>query len=183
MRVVVTGTSGSGKTTLAGKLAARLGLERIELDAINWLPGWVGLNETDPAEFRRRVAQAVTAERWVVAGNYENSRPIVWARATHLVWLDYSRAVVMRRVIGRSVARALSGEELWPGTGNREDFRRWLDKEHPIRWAWDTFERRRANTQARLAEPMAAHLKVARLRRPREAEALLASDWFEPPRP
>jgi len=47
--------------------------------------------------------------------------------------------VVMRQVLWRSFSRALSKRELWPGTGNKELFRRWLDKEHPIRWAWDTW--------------------------------------------
>ena len=49
----------------------------------------------------------------------------------------------MRRVIWRSFSRAVTGRELWAGTGNREEFRRWLDKEHPIRWAWDTWAKNR----------------------------------------
>ena len=40
MRIVVVGTSGAGKTTLARRIAALLMLPHIELDAINWQPGW-----------------------------------------------------------------------------------------------------------------------------------------------
>ena len=56
MRISVVGTSGSGKTTLAVRLAEALGLPRIELDAVNWQPNWVSLQQTNEAEFLRRPA-------------------------------------------------------------------------------------------------------------------------------
>ncbi len=174
MRIVVIGSSGSGKTTLARRLGAQLGLAFIELDAINWQAGWRDLNTHDPDEFVRRATAAAAGETWAVDGNYGLVRPALWARATHLIWLDYSRAVIMPRVIRRSLARALDGQELWPGTGNRERFADWLSPEHPIRWAWDTYRRRRAQYEALLAAPEYAHLDVRRLRHPREADRLLA---------
>ena len=170
MRVAVIGTSGAGKTTLGRALAAAMGVGFIEIDAINWGAGWRDLNTHDPEAFVQRTAAAVAAEAWVSDGNYGRVRPVVWARATHLVWLDYPRAVVMRRVLWRSLIRALGGKELWPGTGNRERFSQWLDKEHPIRWAWDTHARLRARMEAALADPANAHLAVLRLRHPREAK-------------
>jgi len=174
MRVVVVGSSGSGKTTLARDLGARLDLPFVELDAINWQAGWRDLNTHDPDEFVRRTAEATAGEAWVTDGNYGLVRALLWARATHLVWLDYSRAVIMPRVIRRSFARALDGQELWPGTGNRERFADWLSREHPIRWAWDTHGHRRAQFEALLAKPDYAHLDVRRLRHPREAKGLAA---------
>ena len=39
-RVVVVGVTSSGKSTLAEKLARCLGLNFIELDALNWEPNW-----------------------------------------------------------------------------------------------------------------------------------------------
>jgi adenylate kinase family enzyme len=174
MRIVVIGTSGSGKTTLARRLAEALHLPVIELDRINWLPGWRGLSADDPAEFVRRVDAATVGERWICDGNYSSAlRGTIWARATHIVWLDYPRHVVMRRVVGRSVRRAIDRRELWPGTGNREDWRKWLRASHPIRWAWSTWRRRRIETAARLSDPKYAHLRVVRLRQPREASAIL----------
>ena len=106
-------------------------------------------------------------------GNYGLVRPTIWRRATHLVWLDYDRPVIMARVIGRSIARALDRRELWAGTGNRESWRRWLRASHPIRWAWDTWKRRRARHEEMLATAEYAHLKVIRLRRPGEAADVL----------
>jgi adenylate kinase family enzyme len=182
MRVAVIGTSGSGKTTFAGALAARRGVPHIDLDAVTWQPGWVALHETDPDEFVRRCAAAMAGDDWVSCGNYIASRPPLLARATHLVWLDYPRAIVMARVIRRSFARALTHDELWPGTGNREDFRRWLDKGHPIRWAWDTHARRQRSYGAMFANPALAHLERVRITRPWEAAALIER-WGGPVSP
>ena len=81
----------------------------------------------------------------------------------------------MPRVIRRSFRRALSGDELWPQTGNRETFSRWLDKEHPIRWTWDTFARSRSIREALFASEDLAHARLHRFREPLEAEAWLGA--------
>ena len=171
MRIVVVGTSGSGKTTLAKALAAQLGLSYIELDAVNWQPGWRDLSRNDPDEFVRRVTLAVAVDTWVVDGNYGLVRESVWRRATHLVWLDYDRAVVMYRVIRRSLVRAILRTELW--AGNRERWLHMLRPSHPIRWAWNTWARRCQEYEERIGLSDYAHLVVLRLRRPRDAEELL----------
>lgn len=179
MRVLVTGTSGAGKTTMAKRLEKALALPRIELDAINWQAGWYGLNDKEPAEFARRVEAAIAAPAWIVDGNYGGVRAKIWERATHLLWLDYPRWRIMGRVIRRSMLRAIDRRELWPGTGNRESVTRWLDHDHPIRWAWSTAARRRRDYERYVADPAHAHLKVFRIRRSRDAEdavAVLARD-------
>jgi hypothetical protein len=93
-------------------------------------------------------------------------RDRVWQRATHLVWLDYERPVIMARVISRTLFRAVMRTELW--AGNRERWRQMLRPSHPIRWAWNTWESRRRETAERLAQRGCAHLVVLRLRRPSE---------------
>ena len=174
MRVVVIGSSGSGKSTFARRLSEACDLARIELDALNWGPGWLNRSADEPETFDRLVDEAIAADRWVADGNYRAAMVRTLPRATHVVWLDFARSVVMRRVIWRSFIRAAEGRELWPGTGNREDFRRWLDKEHPVRWAWDTYDRRRAQYEALFADPRLERLAKHRLRKPREAERLIA---------
>ena len=105
----------------------------------------------------------------MVDGNYGPVRDMVWQRATHLVWLDYERPVIMARVISRTFLRALLRTELW--AGNRERWRHLLRPSHPIRWAWNTWERRRRETAERLAQSECAHLVVLRLRRPTRSAA------------
>ncbi len=164
MRVVVVGTSGAGKTSMAKSIASMLNLPCIELDRLHWGSNWEALTATNPEEFVRRVSAATSGEAWVSDGNYDVVRDLIWRRATHLVWLDYSRAVVMYRVIKRSVARALDQEELW--AGNREHWRHWLHPSHPIRWAWSTWRGRRLRFEYLLEGAQYRHILVLRLRKP-----------------
>lgn len=173
MRIAVVGTSGSGKSTLAERLAAALDVSFIELDAIDWQPGWRDLKTYDRPEFIRRVTAAVSQDAWALAGNSSAVRDLIWGRATDLVWLDYPRSVVMRRVIWRSLVRAVGRMELWPGTGNRETWRMWLSPEHPIRWAWSTYHRRKREYAQRIADPKWSHLRVHHLTQPRQAAELV----------
>ncbi len=143
----------------------------MELDAINWQAGWRSLCAEHPDEFARRVDAATEGAAWVCDGNYGQVGPLIRARATHLIWLDYDRSVIMARVIRRSIARAFDSRPLW--ADNREDWRRWLHASHPIRWAWETWARRRTQLEAMLADEALGHLEVRRLRRPVEADALL----------
>ena len=171
VRIVVVGTAGAGKTTLAKAIAATLAIPHIELDALHWDPGWKSLSIADPDEFIRRVAAATSADAWVVDGNYGLVRGLTWRRATHLVWLDYDRPIIMARVIRRTIGRAVFRTELW--SGNIERWRHLLRPSHPIRWAWSTWRRRRAEIEALLGEDAQAHLAVRRLRRPAEANDLV----------
>ena len=113
------------------------------------------------------MAAALETEAWVADGNYGLVRDRVWQRATHLVWLDYRRSVIMVRVVSRSFLRAVLRTELW--AGNRERWRHMLRPSHPMRWAWSTWDRRRRETAERLAHKEYGHLVVLRLRRPTEA--------------
>ena len=113
------------------------------------------------------MAEAIRPEAWVVDGNYGPVRDGIWKRATHLVWLDYGRPLIMARVIRRSLKRAALRTELW--AGNRERWSQLVRSGHPIRWAWNSWARGRREAEERLARPEYARLTVLRLRHPREA--------------
>ena len=81
-RVCVIGSSCAGKTTFARRLAERLEVVHIELDAIFWLPGW---QERPRDEFRSLIGAAVAGERWVADGNYSRVQDLIWARATTII--------------------------------------------------------------------------------------------------
>jgi adenylate kinase family enzyme len=170
MRVVVTGLSGAGKSTLARALAAGLGVPHVELDALHWEPGWT---PAAPETFVARVSAATEGGAWVADGHYGGVRAMLWARATHLVWLDYERLPIMARVIRRTALRVAARQVLW--NGNRESWHSLLDPGHPIRWAWRHWRGRRAAIEALLAGGDYPGLRVIRLRHPSEARpAMLA---------
>ncbi len=116
-RIAIVGSSCAGKTTLSRKLEQLLGLQRIELDAINWQPNW---QELDYDEFYRLVDTASDADRWIIDGNY-NSRMngAVLKKADTIIWLNLPFWTVYRRLFSRLYQRIIKGEELW--NGNREN--------------------------------------------------------------
>ena len=170
-RIVIIGTSGSGKTTLAQRLADKLGLVHIELDALHWRPNW---GEAPLAEFRAHTAEAVSQEAWALDGNYSKVRDIVWARADTVVWLDYSLPRIMGQLLRRTLRRTFLREELW--AGNRE--RLWVSffsRDSILLWALTTYRRRRRDYPVLLALPEHSHLQTVRLRSPRETAVWLES--------
>ncbi len=173
-RVSVVGTSGSGKTTVARRLAGRLGVPHVELDALFHGPGW---QPADADAFLAAVDDATSGEGWVVDGNYRAvvGEGPVWARADTVVWLDLPRAVVMRQVVRRTLRRALRREELW--NGNREPVLglvRWDPGRSIVRWAWSTHAERRQQLEGAMGSPTCAHLMFVRLRSRAEIGAFLA---------
>jgi adenylate kinase family enzyme len=121
------------------------------------------------------VGEAIRGDEWITDGNYsQGALPQILPRASDVIWLDYSRAVIMARVLRRSFVRAIAGDELWAGTGNREDFRHWLQKDHPIRWTWDTYRGANAARSARFAGPELTHARKHRFKTPLETRRWLA---------
>lgn len=167
-RIVIVGTSSSGKTTLARALATKLGYRHIELDALHWGPRW------RPREsFRDDVVAATAGTRWIAEGNYRTVRDFVWSRATALVWLNYSFAVVFRRALWRTLTRGVLRRELY--NTNRESLvRGLLHPEGTFWWVIRSHRRRRREVRAALATAEFAHLEVFEIGDPVEADALIA---------
>ena len=142
LRVLVIGTSGSGKSTFAEKLAREAGIAHLELDLINWRPGWFDRSKEETEAFLADVDEATSQDGWVLAGNYSVTRPIVLPRVTHLVWMDLPLWLVLAQVIPRSIRRA-SSKNTDVFDGCREDWPRLIRADHPIRWALSTHHSRR----------------------------------------
>lgn len=172
-RVSVVGNSGSGKTSLARELAAALRAPLLELDSVFHLPDWTEL----PAdEFRARVTAFTRADRWVVDGNYSTVRPIVWARADTVVWVDPPHPVVMTRVVRRTLRRLVTREELW--NGNREPWSNILSLDPGrsiIAWSWTQRRKYRDRYSGAMADPEWAHMEFVPVRTRTDRRRLLAA--------
>ncbi|GAB4526334.1 MAG: hypothetical protein Fur0018_11550 [Anaerolineales bacterium] len=161
---------------LAARLADRLAVPFVELDALYWQANG---QAAAPEDFRARVDAATHPEGWVLSGNYSVVRDIIWPRAQALIWLDYPFLVGLRRLLVRTLRRAVTREVLW--NGNREPFwphlKVWSD-ESLIGWYFRTWGRRRRETPEWLAEY--PHLSVWHFHHPREMDAWFAhtfGDW------
>jgi hypothetical protein len=167
-RINVVGTSCSGKTQLARALASRLDLPHVELDALFWGEGWTPVA---PELFRERVAAAAAGPRWVIDGGYSPVRDLIWGRVDTVVWLDYPMRTVLRRWARRTVRRIRSGDEFWPGTGNRESIKNALRRDGLLWWILRTHRRRRRTLAMQLAAR--PDIRAIHLRSPESAEVWL----------
>jgi adenylate kinase family enzyme len=185
-RIVVVGTTSSGKSTLAERLAKKLDLDFIELDALFWEPNWQG---ADVEVFRMRVETVTSSQRgknedssgWVVAGNYRKVRDLIWPKAQVIIWLDYPFHIVFWRLLTRTIRRTVTQEELW--NGNRETF--WVhlklwSEDSLFNWLFKTYWRRKREIPDLLHLPEHKHLELIHFKHPRETEKWLSGLFSKP---
>ena len=170
-RIVIVGTTGSGKTTLSKRLSQMLGIPTVELDAIRHGPNWA---ETPDDEFRRRIADSLRGDRWIVDGNYTVARDIIWPRATTLIWLDYPFPLVFWRLFRRTMIRGIMRTKLW--NDNTEDlWRHFLTKDSLFLWAIQTHWKRRKSLADTLTTADYRHVKVLRFKSAKDTRMWLES--------
>ena len=177
-RIHVLGNSSSGKSTFGLRLSKALGVSCVELDALNWEPGWVGLHDTNPEELERRFREATTGNGWVAAGSYRGfSQRAFWPRLQTAIFLDLPVPQLLWRMLTRSWRLWRSRELLW-GT-NRERFWQQLmvwKKEDSLVWWIVTQQTRKRNSWLKhKADPQWRHIRFVRLRSSREIEAFIRS--------
>lgn len=147
-RIRVVGNPGAGKSTFSRALADRLGVPYLELDEICWGPDWT---MRDPPEaqdaLRRFLASEPARAGWVVDGNWDGLRQGIGDDADVTVWLDYSRAVAMWRLLRRDPERNI------------------------LVFAWGNYPRLRQ----RQLERLRSGARTMRVRTPRQARLLLAT--------
>ena len=185
-RIHIIGNCCSGKSTLGKQLTTALQVPFVELDALNWRPGWVGLNETNPEELERLIARATDGDGWVVTGSYTGfSQRVFWPRLETVVWLDLPMCQLIWRVLSRSWTRWRSKELLW-GT-NYERFwpqlMVWNKEDSLVSWIVTQHRRKRRNMRAYMSEPRWQHIQFLRLGSSAEVEAFSRANGVTPFRP
>jgi adenylate kinase family enzyme len=160
----VAGTSGSGKTTLGRRIAAGLAAPHIEIDALFHGPSW-----TPRPTFMQEVEEFSAQSEWVTEWQYDSARPLLADRADLMVWLDLPRTLVMSRVIRRTVRRQLRRERLWHDNREAPLWTIFSDRDHIIRWAWNTHHQSHDRIHAVLEDR--PDLPVVRLTRSRDVNS------------
>ena len=118
-RVLIIGPCGSGKSTLSRELAPLMRLPLVHMDQLGWQAGWV---ETEKAEVRARLAEAVAGERWLIEGNYGSTLGPRLERADTVIYLDFPIRLCLWRLIRRIVTlRGQSRPDMPEGCPERFD--------------------------------------------------------------
>ncbi len=98
-RLLVLGSPGTGKTSLATTLAGHTGLPLHHLDDEYWGPSWT---RTGDEAWRRRQAELVAGDAWIVEGNYLPTIPVRAVRAQLVVVVDVPTTVCLFRTARRA---------------------------------------------------------------------------------
>jgi adenylate kinase family enzyme len=138
-RILVYGVTGSGKSTLAARTAGRLNLPFYAMDDLTWEKGWVPVPEQ---EQRRRVAEVVANEAWVIDASYGSWNDLVLERVELIVGLDLPRAVSLSRLLRRTLSHIVRHTPTC--NGNLETWRNsFFDQESILVWHFKSFKRKR----------------------------------------
>ena len=171
MRINVIGTSGSGKTTFGRELASVLDLPFIEMDAIYWGPDWTFPPDE---EFYSKLTNLLEGDNWVLDGNYTRTMGFKWDRVQAVIWLNFSFPRTVYQAVTRALSRLISREELWPGTGNRENLKMLFSKDSIVLWTISKYHRHVRRNIRYINNPEFSHIKFHRLRSPKETARFIS---------
>ena len=130
------------------------------------LAGWV-----PRPEFVAEATARAGSDEWVTEWQYSVVRGVLLDRADLLVWLDLTRAAVMRQVVPRTLRRRLRSVEMWNGNLEPPLWTIFTRRDHILRWAWRTHPKTAARVRRVLASDDPP--PVVRLRTRREVHAWL----------
>ncbi|MDG1839589.1 MAG: hypothetical protein P8J64_02475 [Dehalococcoidia bacterium] len=174
-RIYVVGNTCSGKSTVGNKIANKTNIPFVELDAINFLPNWIGLSEHDPQLFHAKIIDATKSDSWVIAGSYEEHvRATVWEDINLIIWLDLPILTILGRLIKRSWHRWRTHELLW-GTNYENFFKHFKiwSNDSLLFWAVTQHAKKRRRMLAVIGENH--NVEIARLRSSKEINSFIES--------
>jgi hypothetical protein len=128
-RILVIGCSGSGKSTFAAQISDKTGLPFTPTDPFYWKPYWQLAEIETVIEL---VDAATQKEVWILDGNFEDWRSIVWQRADTIVWLEYPLWRILFQVFTRNLGLWFTQKPTW--SGNRMTWQVvWSGVRHALR--------------------------------------------------
>ncbi len=118
-RVIILGSPGAGKSALSFALSEKTGIPVTHLDKLFWTPGWVSVSAE---ELDKRIENAVSADEWIIDGNYSRTIPMRLERCDTVIFLDYPTHVCLFGVIKRIIKyQGKVRDDMSPGCPERFD--------------------------------------------------------------
>ena len=170
-KINVIGTTGSGKSIFSKRLSNRLTFPYVQMDELFWNSNWV---ESTDEEFMAKVRRAVSAPTFVLDGNFSRTNEIKWTNVDTIIWIDYSYSRTLSQLLRRTITRALSKQELWRDTGNRESFRRsFMSKKSIIIWFFKNYRRNKKRYSILMNSNELRNHDFVRLQSPKQVEEFI----------
>lgn len=167
-RILCFGATGSGKSTMASELSRVLQLPLTLVDDLCWEANWVQA----PAEVQdAHIISALHADSYVIDSVYRRHNAIALDRVDVVVALDYPRLISLARLIRRTARRIRTRELVC--NGNVETLGRALGRDSIVLWHFRSWRSKRVRMRSWHDDEKVP--PVVLLRRPRDAEALLAA--------
>lgn len=164
-KILVIGSGGAGKSTFAGRLAAKLGLAVVHLDALYWQSGW---RETPKPTWRAQIAELVARDSWIMDGNYSGTLAQRIAACDTVIFLDLPRTLCLWRVVKRAMRYwGRSRPDMAAGCPERLTF-------EFVQWIWQYPHRTRPKVLT-LLEAQRDAKQIVHLRARADVEKFLAN--------
>lgn len=106
-KIAIIGISGSGKTTLSNTISSITGLPVFHVDRLFWMENGEPVSKTN---FTIKHNEIISKDKWIIEGYLEKSMVERVNRSEKIIYLDYSRFIVLIRFIKR-----------WIGNKKRDD--------------------------------------------------------------
>ncbi|MDP3957791.1 MAG: hypothetical protein Q8Q10_04830 [bacterium] len=98
-KIVVVGVSASGKSMFARRLADKLNLPVIFMDAIMWKSGWEYIGDE---EIAKKLYEISSGAEWIIEGYVTTAaRTFLFDRADSIIYLNYSPIIASWRYLKR----------------------------------------------------------------------------------
>ena len=167
-KIIILGSSCSGKTTLGKRLAKINHAKPIDLDDLNWLPGW---KSRSTVEMIAKLENEIWGEKkWIISGNYRDTHSLTMPKATCVIWLDFRLRLVLWRMLKRTIKRIVTKEEIC--NGNRETiYGTFFDKDNLFSYTIHTYKKRKE--QFSVLGELYPHLTIYRIYSPKKLEEFI----------
>lgn len=164
-KIALFGPPATGKTTLARWLSTELGHPHTDLDEVLFTPA----GPLPLEEFRRQAGEITARDEWIVEGNFSKLADVVWHRADVLVWLDFPLALIMYRIVRRSLNQ-LAGREDSAQARRLTWNTAFFGRRSLLRTAVRKYRKNRPRYVQQVAEAASLGVEVVRLRSPRAVQ-------------